>query len=259
MSGTCEPKVLLFVDNSNIFIAAKTEAYHREGRAAKDQVRLEFGKMVELALVGRPLAKAFVVGSIPPEEREVWNRLEDATGVKPELYERGGISGEEQGLDQCLQVHMLRAISDYADDPQIAVLMTGDGAGYDDGVGFHADMERMRAAGWGIEVISWKRSCRRVLSDWATTNGTLVCLDDYYESVTFLKGGGRRAAALDFSARQVSTPRPSPIRLAQLKAKEESDARIRELEAKVNLLEAKRAVKAAGKSKYDKRMRRRKK
>ena len=27
--------------------------------------------------------------------------------------------------------------------------MTGDGAGYDDGVGFHADMERMYAAGWG--------------------------------------------------------------------------------------------------------------
>ncbi len=255
MSGSLVPKVFLFVDNSNIFIAAKDEANRREGRAAKDQVRLEFEKLVELALAGRPLANAFVVGSIPPEERSVWNQLEAATGVKPELYERGGISGEEQGLDQCLQVHMLRAISDNT-DPQIAVLMTGDGAGYDDGVGFHADMERMRTAGWGIEVVSWKKCCRRALRDWATTNGAFVCLDDYYESVTFLRNG-RRAITLDTSTRPVSLPRLSPIRQAELSTKKESDARIQELEAELGLLKGKSAAKAAGKSKYEKRMRRR--
>ena len=182
------PTVLLFVDNSNIFISAKDEAFRREGRSAKDQVRLQFDLLLQLALAGRPLARAFVVGSIPPEQRVVWERLERATGVKPELYERGGLSGGEQGLDQCLQVHMLRAISDYR-DPQVAVLMTGDGAGYDDGVGFHADLERMHAAGWGIEVLSWLKSCRRTLREWATTNGKFIPLDDYYESVTFLEGG----------------------------------------------------------------------
>ena len=146
-------KVLLFVDNSNIFISTKHEADRREGRAARDQVRLHFASMLELALAGRQLAKVFVVGSVPPEERAVWDRLTIATGVSPELYERGQFSGGEQGLDQCLQVHMLRAISDHH-DPQVAVLMTGDGAGYDDGAGFHADMERMHFAGWGIEVVS---------------------------------------------------------------------------------------------------------
>jgi hypothetical protein len=85
--------------------------------------------------------------------------LREKTGIVPELYERGGLSGGEQGLDQCLQVHMLRAISDNA-DPHVAVLLTGDGAGYDDGVGFHADTERMHAAGWAIEVLSWEHSCR---------------------------------------------------------------------------------------------------
>ena len=117
------PKVLLFVDNSNIFISAKDEAFRREGRPARDQVRLQFGLLLQLALAGRPLANAFVVGSIPPEQRAVWEQLETATGVRPELYERGQFSGGEQGLDQCLQVHMLRAISDHR-DPQIAILMT---------------------------------------------------------------------------------------------------------------------------------------
>ena len=180
--------VFLFLDNSNIFISAKDQAFHREGRAAKDQVRLQFDQLLQLALANRPLANAFVVGSIPPEQRHVWQRLEADTGVRPELYERGKVSGEEQGLDQCLQVHMLRAISD-SRDPQIAVLMTGDGAGYDDGVGFHADMARMHEAGWGIEVVSWLKSCRRTLRDWATANGVFIPLDDYYESVTFLNPG----------------------------------------------------------------------
>jgi len=80
---------------------------------------------------------------------------------------------------------MLRAISDNS-EPQIAVRLTGDGAGYDDGVGFHADIERMYAAGWGIEVLSWERSCRRTLRDWASTKGAFVKLDNYYNSITFL-------------------------------------------------------------------------
>ena len=47
------PKVLLFVDNSNIFISAKEEALRREGRQAKDQVRLQFDLLLQLALAGR--------------------------------------------------------------------------------------------------------------------------------------------------------------------------------------------------------------
>jgi hypothetical protein len=184
----------------------------------------------------------------------VWNRLEAATGVKPELYERGQVSGGEQGLDQCLQVHMLRAISDHI-DPQIAVLMTGDGAGYDDGVGFHADMARMHFAGWGIEVVSWQGHCRRALRDWATANGVFVRLDDYYESVTFLEGG-RRAKPLDLSKRPVSAPRISPIRHAELNAKTESDARILALQHELDALKVKKAAKAAGNAKYERRMRR---
>lgn len=246
------PNVLLFVDNSNIFISAKSEAFRREGRPAKDQVRLQFDLLLQLALARRPLAHAFVVGSIPPEQRAVWERLEAATGVRPELYERGQFSGGEQGLDQCLQVHMLRAISDHR-DPQVAVLMTGDGAGYDDGVGFHADMERMHAAGWGIEVVSWQAHCRRALREWATANGVFVPLDDYYESVTFLEGG-RRSKPLDLSGRAVSAPRIGPAQRAELAAKAEAEAKILVLRQELEALKTKTAAKAKGKAKYEKRM-----
>lgn len=245
-------RVFLFVDNSNIFISAKDEAFRREGRPAKDQVRLQFDSLLQLALAGRELASAFVVGSIPPEQRAVWVRLEAATGVKPELYERGASSGGEQGLDQCLQVHMLRAISD-SHEPQIAVLMTGDGAGYDDGVGFHADMERMHAAGWGVEVLSWQKHCRRALREWATANGVFVPLDDYYESVTFLETA-RRSKPLDLSHRAKTSPRFSPTARAELAAKTEAEAKVRALQQELADLKAGLESKARGKAKYEKRM-----
>lgn len=247
------PSVLLFIDYSNIFIAAKDEALQREGPVARDQVRLHFDHLVELGLAVRPLERAFVVGSVSPEHRAVWDRLAAVPGVTLELYERGRFSGGEQGLDQCLQVRMLRAISDYR-DPQVAVLMTGDGAGYDEGVGFHADLKRMHAAGWGIEVVSWHGVCRRALREWATTNGAFIRLDDHYESVTFLVGG-RRPKQLDLSRRPRAVPRVSPLQQAERLAQHESDARVA-LQLEVEALKAKAELKTKRRAKYEKRMRR---
>ena len=74
-----------------------------------------------------------------------------------------------------------------AGDPGIAVILTGDGAGFADGVGFHADLERMHRKGWRIEVLSWRHSCNRRMREWAEENGKFIALDDFYDSVTFLE------------------------------------------------------------------------
>ncbi len=251
-----QPKVFLYVDNSNIFISAKTVAERREGRAARDAVRLQFGNLLELALAGRPMAQAYVVGSIPPEQRAVWDRFTAATGVVPELYERGKFSGGEQGLDQCLQVHMLRASCDNP-DPQIVVLMTGDGAGYDDGVGFHADMARMQADGWAVEVLSWEASCRRTLREWAAANGCFVKLDDHYDSITFLESG-RRSVPVDLSARPMARPRLSPSQQSAESIRAANEKQIQEMQQEIDELKAKRAGTKKGQKKYERRMARQK-
>lgn len=251
-----QPGVLLFIDNSNIFIAGKDISEIKDGAGSRHSFRMEFEHLLELALAGRRLLKAFIVGSIPPEEKAIWDRLEEATGVKPELYERGSVTGGEQGLDQCLQVHMLRAISDHR-DPQIAVLMTGDGAGYDDGVGFHADLERMHAAGWGIEVMSWKNSCKGTLKRWAEENGVFISLDDHYLSITFLKGA-RRSSAVNLTGRPKSTVRQSQIQAAEAKARQEEAAKTRRIELELAELKEKMSAKARAKEKYDRRYRGRK-
>lgn len=196
--------VCLFWDNSNIYLSAKRHAALVEGALAKNHLRIQFENLYRVATVGRRVTKAYCVGSVPPELDEVWKRMRADTGIAPELYERGAQSRKEQGIDQCLQVWMLRALSDIA-PPQVAVLLTGDGAGYTDGAGFHADLERMHQRGWGIEVVSWKLACAAKLKTWAETVGVYVALEDHYQSVTFVEGG-RQSQAPNLKTRATAKP-----------------------------------------------------
>ena len=179
-------KVFIYWDNSNIFISAQQVAIEREGEAARYRMRIDFRNLLNLACAGREIEHATAVGSVPPELRHVWNRLENE-GVTVQLLERGTMHGREQGVDQVLQTVMLRDGFDYNGNPGIAVMLTGDGAGFDDGVGFHADLERMRRRGWRIEVLSWRHSCNRRMREWAEEHGKFIALDDFYESITFLE------------------------------------------------------------------------
>lgn len=201
-------KVFVYWDNSNIFISAREVAIDREGEVARYRIRIHFRNLLRLAHGDREIGRAVAVGSIPPELRHVWNRLENE-GIEVQLFERGAMMGREQGVDQALQVAMLRDAFDHNGDPGVAVLLTGDGAGFYDGVGFHADLERMRHRGWRIEVLSWRHSCNRRMREWAERHGKFVVLDDFYESVTFLEppepgqpaGGPRAAVPIDIGAR----------------------------------------------------------
>ncbi len=179
-------RVFVYWDNSNIFISAQEVAVEREGADARYRVRIDFRNLLSLAQGGRAIERAVAVGSIPPPLRHVWNRLENE-GVAVFLLERGTMYGREQGVDHVLQTEMLHDGYDHNGNPGIAVLLTGDGAGFSDGVGFHADLERMHSRGWEIEVISWRHSCANRMRRWAERNGRFIALDDFYESVTYLE------------------------------------------------------------------------
>lgn len=196
----------IFWDNSNIFISAKDVAKEKEGAAFAGGLRIHFQNLIDLASAGRKIHRAYGVGSQPPELQAVWDSLR-TSGVHLELYERGQESGHEQALDQALQVHMLRAALD--GPTNTAILLTGDGAGFHTGVGFHADLKRMHKLGWAIEVISWDYACHPALKSWAKSVGTFVPLEDHYNSVTFVEGVRRQTK----NKRRAISPFP-PVSIA---------------------------------------------
>lgn len=199
-----ENRVYLFWDSSNMFIPAKQAAVDMGEAAVAQQVRVQFDNLYELARGGRTVERAYAVGSVPPDLGRVWDRLRQA-GLEVETFERGAESGREQAVDQALQVQMLRAALD-VQPPCVAVLLTGDGAGYQTGVGFHADLERLHKLGWGIEVVSWEHACARGLKTWAAANGVFIPLERFYKKITFVQGG-RYSETYSGKGRQWAKPR----------------------------------------------------
>ena len=205
--------VFIYWDNSNIFHEAQRIAEERDGTAgARYLVRIHFDNVLRLAHADRPLEKAVAAGSIPPEMRQLWNRLEN-NDVEVRLFDRGARDrGEQQSPDQWLQLRMLEDGWDYNGDPGVVALLTGDGAGYVEGRGFHSTLERMHRRGWKVEVLSWAHSCNRRMREWADENGAFVPLDDYYASITFREPSrpghefapARDMAVLDLSERPLA-------------------------------------------------------
>ena len=200
-------KVFVYWDNSNIFIEAQRLAEEREPEPnSRYRIRINFDNMLRLAHAERPLERAVAAGSVPPEMRHLWNRLENM-GVQVQLIDRHIQGyGEQEMPDHILQLRMLEDALDYNGDPGIVVLLTGDGAGYLEGAGFHRTLERMHRRGWRIEILSWSHACNRRMRLWAEENGLFIPLDDYYESITFTEPS-REGFTL-------ATPRPAvPLNL----------------------------------------------
>lgn len=205
--------VFIYWDNSNTFHEAQRLAEERnEGSNARSRVRINFENTLRLAHANRTVERAVAAGSIPPEMRQMWNRME-AAGVEVQLFDRGSPGRGEQGMpDQMLQLRMLRDALQYNGDPGIVVLLTGDGAGYLEGAGFRVDLEQMHKRGWRIEILSWAHSCNQRMRRWAEENGVFVALDDFYEAITFMEPSrpgfelehGRGSASLDLSQRQTA-------------------------------------------------------
>ena len=206
-------KVFVYWDNSNIFHEAQRLAEEQdEGPDARYRVRIQFDNLLRLAHADRPLQKAFAAGSVPPEMLGVWNRME-AEGVEVEPFDPGDPArGEQQIPDHMLQLRMLTDALDYNGTPGIVTLLTGDGAGYFGGGGFHRTLERMHIRGWRVEILSWRHSCNQRMRRWAEENGAFVALDDFYRTITFLEPSkpgyklapSRPSAPLDLSQRPMA-------------------------------------------------------
>ena len=204
-SGNC----CIFLDHSNIYAGAQKMAVALEGEAARAAVRLEYDSLVKLAAAGRPITTGVCVGSLGRTDRiplglfPASMQVMESAGIGVEIYERSGNTRTEQAVDQAIQVHMLRAMADHP--PGVAVLVSGDGAGYQEGKGFMADLERMQRMGWGIELLAWNTNCNRRMRDWADEDGCFVPLDNYYYSICSLRHV-READELLCTDRVVATP-----------------------------------------------------
>jgi hypothetical protein len=229
------PKSFIFYDNSNIFLSGRDVAGRLEGLEARPRFRIYLEALVDLAAGGREIGGAWAAGSeSAASSGVVWQALQDQ-GIHVEVFERGALTGSEQAVDQSLQVHMLR--QGY-EQPQVAVLISGDGAGHEEGRGFLNDLKLMKRSGWGVEVLAWEQNCSRAMRDWVAKNGVFIPLERYYDQVTFLEFR-RNATPLDLSSRPLAKPDIPEYQRAFEAGKQVAAERIRDLETQLEMLRAK--------------------
>ncbi len=178
----------IFWDNSNIHYAGLNHVRPiKEPGAVKETYRTYFKGLLDLVTNGRTIDDIYFAGSVPPKEDALWNEVRKI-GITPSLLPRSLTDGEADTTDHVLQLALLRLAMDHP-EPNTVILLTGDGAGINSGEGFLADAKRLSARGWKFEVYSWDIACHEKLREFASSHGKYVKLEDYYENITFIKGG----------------------------------------------------------------------
>ena len=206
-------RVFVYWDNSNVFHEARRLAEEREGTpGAGYLIRIHFENLLRLAEAGRPLAKAVAAGSVPPEMRQLWNRMENR-GVQVTPFDRGekDRANRKYRTAGCSDARWKTAGTTTATRAS-SPCSPATARATPRGRGFHRTLERMHRRGWRVEVLSWAHSCNRGMRRWAEANGVFVPLDDHYEAITFREPSrpghefapARDQAPLDLSRRRMA-------------------------------------------------------
>ena len=175
--------VYLFFDFSNIGISARYAAsINGDGLIASD-VRIHCQNLRQFVERDRFWAGGYAAAGLTGDPTRIQNRF-DSAGIRFEVFERGNKTGCEQAVDQAIQNQMYRLVATEA-KPGVVVLASGDGNGHENGEGFLPPLQLLKRNGFDVEVMSWEHSLHPSLGSWATQNGSLIYLDDWYEELTF--------------------------------------------------------------------------
>ena len=178
--------MFIFWDNSNIHISGLRVMEQVEPDKPRELFRTNFSNLLQLVKKDRNIEKIYLSGSVPPPSNSVWDYLKNM-GISVQLLDKTADGVEQESVDMSLQTMMLRTAIDNAANPSTIAVLTGDGAGKQLGEGFLSDLKRIKKLGWNIEVYAWEISCNRYLKEYAEQNGLFVPLENYYNSITFLK------------------------------------------------------------------------
>jgi hypothetical protein len=175
--------VCIYVDNSNIYIGGQEAAkFHKEDAT---QLRIAFNNFLYLVTHGDMEFEEMVwAGSGSQEIEDVFKDVKDR-GVDLQLIPRSE-SGENETVDQAIQLSMYRHNRKYRQTPGTIVLCTGDGKGFHEEKGFLYDVKGFIEDGWNLNLYSWDAVCHNGLKHFAEQHGHYIPLEKYYHSVTFL-------------------------------------------------------------------------
>ena len=183
----------IFVGNSNIFGGAQRAAQVIEPQVIWLAVRVYYRNFFQLIEGANQVLTREMAGSVPPGNDALWNYAR-IHGYSTDLLQRvprddGRLV--EQAVDELLHLKIANTLLDY-NSPQTLVIASGDGSLSDMGTSFPMQAERALKRDWSVEVWSWEEQPSNRyhwLSQQYVGRVNVQTLDQYYRSITFVKGG----------------------------------------------------------------------
>ncbi len=173
----------VYWDMSNIYIGAQNTGAKYEGEKFYGNIRLNYQNIIYFIESILNIYSITVVGSNTRSIRGFLQQLEDKDYLKINIIENDIIESKERFADESLQIKMLHDMIDYK--PNTAVVLTGDGNGINQEIGFFNEIKRMHRLGWDIVLMAWDNSCHKDMKSWVKKNGEFIALDDYYYYITY--------------------------------------------------------------------------
>src|SRR5262245_35879603 len=133
----------VFVDNSNVFGGAQSLSARLEKHVPWPALRVHFRNLALLVEGGQQIGLRVLAGSVPPGNDDLWNyarEMKYETNLLNKIDKYDGRMGE-QGVDELLHLKIANLLLD-TEEPQVLVLVTGDGRVSQFGTGFALQAER---------------------------------------------------------------------------------------------------------------------
>lgn len=174
-------KVVVVVDNSNIFIEGQKFSARKKGvvqspipgRDPQDTSwRIDFGALLIEIASGREVESAILVGSRPPKNDSVWE-MADKAGFKVTVHDRSS-SGSEKAVDTELVAQGTEIICTAVEVMDLAIL-SGDRD-------FLPLVTMAQRRSWCVEMWAFKNSFNSV-GQMATTVDSIKPLDDVFGKI----------------------------------------------------------------------------
>lgn len=174
-------KVVIVVDNSNIFIEGKKFSARQKESANSRFIacgpqdpswRIDFGALLHEVASGRTVVAAILVGSRPPQNDSVWDMAKNA-GFTVTVHDRGS-AGSEKAVDTELVAQGTEIICT-ASETMDLVILSGDRD-------FLPLVTMAQKRGWSVEMWAFKNSFNSA-GQMAVTVDAIKPLDDVFEKI----------------------------------------------------------------------------
>ena len=165
----------LFIDNSNLYIEAQRVArmkfFYDDELVVR--LRIHYGGLLEKVRNGRKLMETVLVGSRPPENDSLWEKLK-TMGIAPRIFDRSIFTNKEKSVDAELTNAIRDALEDNPEPGTIAIV-----AGDKDYV---PTLERCIKKKWNVEIYFWEQASSSLKS---FSNAQFISMDSFFNEITF--------------------------------------------------------------------------